>query len=154
MRTDIREISTSAALTIDTGEAFTEGIGQGSRGHQVLDGGNDELLKVLHGHGGDVPQLLEKLVCPGRLHVLVLQRLQDLPELIQHLARVQETAPSQLQSGTVWSLGHYHDGDRFPSPNMQFVNIFKCNQSVINVSNLGNSHSIKCETACKDKFHC
>lgn len=36
-------------------------------GHVRLDGGHDALLKVFHGHGRDVAQLLEQLVRLGRV---------------------------------------------------------------------------------------
>lgn len=39
----------------------------------LLQNGDDLLIEVLHGHGGDVPQLLQNLMsslrCSGRVHV-------------------------------------------------------------------------------------
>lgn len=50
-----------------------EATGQISSWQLLLQNGDDLLIKVLHGHGGDVPQLLQNLVSPlrgsGGVHV-------------------------------------------------------------------------------------
>lgn len=47
--------------------------GQVSTWQLLLQDGDDFLIKVLHGHGGNIPQLLENLVsslgCSSRVHV-------------------------------------------------------------------------------------
>ena len=54
------------------------------RWHFSFEYGDDFLIKVLHGHRGDVPELLEQLVGAGRL-LVPLNQAQHAEDLIQHL---------------------------------------------------------------------
>lgn len=61
-----------------------EAAGQVSPRQFLLQDGNNLLIKILHGHGGDIPQLLQDLVSPLRrprgVHVP-----EDTVNLIYHL---------------------------------------------------------------------